>query len=352
MRVAMKYASAPGPCEEIPFGEVEEYKLVFTTPVPQAPVADFEGTPTTVIVGNSVDFTDLSLNDPTSWAWTFTGGTPASSTEQNPTVTYDTEGTYAVSLTVSNDEGSDTKTVADYIIVNPAGSTTYCGSSSQSNDQEWIAQVDIDAFSNPSGANLYSDFTGLSVDLTPGSSSNVVLTPGYSGKSEREFWRIYIDFNGDSDFDDAGEQVFVANNKKDVVSGTMSIPSTAIGQTRMRISMKNGSSPGPCETFPYGEVEDYTVDFTGFKSASVSQTYNKDLVIYPNPTNGSFQLKIGKDIHPQAQLKVYDMKGMLLYDMPVSHSLLKLDLSKLGAGIYHISVINGNEYYYSKLVKQ
>jgi hypothetical protein len=140
MRVSMKYASAPGQCEQFAYGEVEEYKLTFTTPVPQAPVADFEGTPTTVTEGESVDFTDLSLNDPISWAWTFTGGMPASSTEQNPTVTYDTEGTYAVSLTVTNDEGSDTKTVADYITVNPAGSTTYCGSSSQSNDREWIAQ--------------------------------------------------------------------------------------------------------------------------------------------------------------------------------------------------------------------
>jgi hypothetical protein len=214
------------------------------------------------------------------------------------------------------------------------------------------AQVDIDAFSNPSGANLYSDFTGLTVDLTPGSSSNVVLTPGYSGKSEREFYRIWIDFNGDNDFEDDGEEVFVANNKKDAVSGTMNIPSSATGQTRMRISMKNGGSPGPCEVFSFGEVEDYTVDFTGFKSESVSRAYDKDLVIFPNPTNGSLQVKIGKDIHPQAQLKVYDMKGVLLYDMPVSQTLIELDLSELSEGIYHISVINGNEYYYSKLVKQ
>jgi len=46
------------------------------------------------------------------------------------------------------------------------------------------------------------------------------------------------------------------------------------------------------------------------------------------------------------------MKGMLLYDMPVSQSLLELDLSELRVGIYQISVFNGNEYYYSKLVKK
>ncbi|MCD4725052.1 MAG: PKD domain-containing protein [Bacteroidales bacterium] len=354
MRVSMKYNAVPDPCEQIPYGEVEDYKLTFTTPVPQPPVADFEGTPTTVTVGNSVDFTDLSLNNPTSWNWTFAGGMPETSTEQNPTVTYNTEGTYAVSLIATNDEGSDTKTVADYITVNPEGTTTYCESSSQSNAQEWIAKVDIDGFSNPSGASLYSDFTGLTVDLTPGSSSNVVLTPGYSGNSQREFWRIWIDFNSDGDFEDEGEEVFVANNKKNEVSGTMSIPSSATGQTRMRISMKNGSSPGPCETFPGGEVEDYTANFISLKHEGISRTYNKDrdLVIFPNPNNGSFQVKIEKEIHPEAQLKVYDMKGVLLYDMPVRQSLLELDLSELGVGIYQISVINGNEYYYSKLLKQ
>ncbi|MCK4819173.1 T9SS type A sorting domain-containing protein, partial [bacterium] len=159
-------------------------------------------------------------------------------------------------------------------------------------------------------------------------------------------------FNNDGDFDDADEQVFVANNKKGSVTGTMSIPATATGQTRMRITMKNGSSPGPCETFPGGEVEDYTVDFMGFKSESVSRTYNKDLVIFPNPNNGKFQVILNKDIHPEARLKVYDMKGMLLHDMPVSQSFLELDLSELSVGIYQISVINGNEYYYSKLIKK
>jgi len=440
MRVSMKYNAAPDPCEEIPYGEVEEYTLTFDTPVPlppladffgnpttifegesvhftdqslndptswswtfpggtpsssteqnpvvvynttgtysvtlevtnaegsdiltntnyitvnvytpPPPVADFEGTPTTVTAGNSVDFTDLSLNNPASWDWTFEGGTPASSTEQNPTVTYDTEGTYSVSLIATNNEGSDTKTVADYITVEPQGTTTYCESSSQSNAQEWIAKVDIDGFSNPSGASLYSDFTSLTVDLTPGSSSNVVLTPGYSGKSQREFWRIWIDFNGDGDFEDSGEQVFVANNKKDAVSGTISIPSSATGQTRMKISMKNGGSPGPCGTFSRGEVEDYSVNFDSFKHASISRTSTKDIVIFPNPNHGKFQLIINKDIHPEARLKVYDMKGVLLYDVPVHRPLFELDLSELHTGIYQISVINCNEYYYSKLVKQ
>ncbi|OJV28456.1 MAG: hypothetical protein BGO32_06430 [Bacteroidetes bacterium 37-13] len=75
---------------------------------PQKPVADFVGSPTTVVVGNTVSFTDLSTNSPTSWSWTFAGGTPGTSTTQNPTITYNTVGQYNVTLTATNTAGSST----------------------------------------------------------------------------------------------------------------------------------------------------------------------------------------------------------------------------------------------------
>jgi uncharacterized repeat protein (TIGR02543 family) len=84
---------------------------------PQPPVADFSADQTTIVEGQAVNFTDLSTNAPTSRSWTFAGGTPASSTAQNPSVTYDTAGTYDVTLTVGNSAGSDTKTKTDYITV-------------------------------------------------------------------------------------------------------------------------------------------------------------------------------------------------------------------------------------------
>ncbi len=84
-----------------------------------APTADFMADNTTAEVGSTVSFTDLSTNMPTSWSWTFNGATPATSTVQNPRVTYNTPGTYAVSLTVTNAQGTDTETKAGYITVTP-----------------------------------------------------------------------------------------------------------------------------------------------------------------------------------------------------------------------------------------
>lgn len=82
------------------------------------PVANFSGNPTTVIVGNTVEFTDLSLNNPTSWEWTFEQGNPTNFNGQNPPqIEYNTLGTWNVTLTVSNADGSDTEVKNNYITV-------------------------------------------------------------------------------------------------------------------------------------------------------------------------------------------------------------------------------------------
>jgi len=71
----------------------------------------------------TVNFTDASTGSPTSWAWTFEGGTPSSSTDQNPTsIAFSTAGTFDVTLVATNADGSDTETKTDYITVSE-GST-------------------------------------------------------------------------------------------------------------------------------------------------------------------------------------------------------------------------------------
>ena len=85
-----------------------------------APVANFSATPTTVSVGQPVQFTDLSTNTPTSWAWDFDNSGSMDSTAQNPTFSYAAAGTYAVKLTVTNSAGSDIEVKLAYITVTAA----------------------------------------------------------------------------------------------------------------------------------------------------------------------------------------------------------------------------------------
>lgn len=83
----------------------------------QVPVANFTADKTVVCSGMTVNFSDLSSFAPTSWSWTFQGGTPATSTAQNPSVVYNTAGTYSVSLTATNANGNNTMTKTLYITV-------------------------------------------------------------------------------------------------------------------------------------------------------------------------------------------------------------------------------------------
>lgn len=92
-----------------------------STSLNNPPVADFSANFTAISAGGSVVFTNLSTYNPTSWSWTFTGGTPASFNGQNPpSITYNTPGTYPVSLTVTNANGTDTETKNGYIVVSAA----------------------------------------------------------------------------------------------------------------------------------------------------------------------------------------------------------------------------------------
>jgi PKD repeat protein len=86
------------------------------------PIPNFEAENRTVLLGAQVRFTDLSTNFPTSWLWEFEGGDPATSTQQNPVVTYNTPGKFKVTLTVSNSSGSSAPLVkTQYIEVVNAG---------------------------------------------------------------------------------------------------------------------------------------------------------------------------------------------------------------------------------------
>jgi len=220
--------------------------------------ADFSASQTIVVGGNTVNFTDLSSCNPTSWSWSFPGGTPSSSSSQNPSVVYNTVGTYSVTLTVTNASGSDVETKSGYINVIPI---SYCNSQGSNYSYEWIGQVAFNSFVNASGAAGYSNFTGMNVPMTAGAGVAVTLTPAFSGSVYVEYWRVWIDYNKDGDFLDANETVFAPASSTSTVTGNFTVAAGVSGTTRMRVTMKYNAAPTSCETFSYGEVEDYTVSF-------------------------------------------------------------------------------------------
>lgn len=158
----------------------------------------------------------------------------------------------------------------------------YCMAQGATPD-EWIAEVSFNTIEHASGDNDgYADYTATHVTtLEKGGAYPFTLTPGYSGAAWQEYFKIWIDYNQDFDFDDAGELVYdpeaIANF---AVSGTINIPTDVpLGATRMRIAMRYVIAPNECGIFNYGEVEDYTViivDPIGGGTGSDSSTTSND----------------------------------------------------------------------------
>ncbi|MEX2484321.1 MAG: S8 family serine peptidase [Brumimicrobium sp.] len=155
------------------------------------PTPNFSTDNNTICEGGTVNFTDQSTSNITDWNWTFPGGTPATSTNENPSVTYNTSGTYDVTLEVTNSQGTETITMTNEISVN---SLPNVGVSAPTNTVCEGSSVQL----NASGANSYSWDNGLgsgsSKNVSPTSSTTYTVTGSNgAGCDDSESITINID---------------------------------------------------------------------------------------------------------------------------------------------------------------
>ena len=317
------------------------------------PVADFSSDKTTLFAGGTVSFTDLSTNGPTSWSWIFSGGSPGTSNQKNPVVTYNYSGVYDVILIATNTSGSGTVTKTSYITVN---ALTYCSSSGVNYSSEWIKSVKFNGIVNASGASGYTDFTSIKFPVIPGKSYQVTLTPGYI-KAAQENWGIWVDVNMDGDFDDTGEKLLTMNKKNNAFNANIVIPAAIKLPARMRISMKHDAAPLPCEVFPYGEVEDYMLvassSGTLTKSGEIAGTdgnFSGSFNFYPNPVNDNLYVELN-GFTGQANLSILNSQGAQVMKHSMNSFNEIINLSNLSSGLYLIVVENGGNLYQGKFVK-
>ena len=307
-----------------------------------------------VLVGDSVQFFDQSENEPTSWEWHFEGGIPSASSEQNPYVSYDSAGIYNVYLSVSNSAGTDSLLKSGFITVVENDSVVeYCSFGSSNYSYEWVSEVQIGSFSNSSSGASYSDFTNKTINLTVGDTATIELTPGFRYRSYIEYWKVWIDYNKDGDFDDSGENVY-SDYGRAVVSGEFSV-SDISATTRMRIAMKYLSSPVPCETFVYGEAEDYTVNITRSSSvlrratSSIIEKTESKFLVYPNPVSENLYLSTDA---VNAEIKIVNMVGTIVKAETVYGDNYEINVSELPAGLYTIYLNNNGRVLVRKFLKQ
>ncbi len=139
--------------------------------------------------------------------------------------------------------------------------TAICSSVGQNQVQEYLSQVWVGGVNHISGRdNGYGDFTNVVMSFTrnqyvQGYLSGLVPYPEY------EYYSIWIDYNHNNDFTDAGEEVVTLfTDFTGLISFNFTVPSNALlGTARMRVMMSHDSPPTPCGVYARGETEDYTV---------------------------------------------------------------------------------------------
>ncbi len=189
---------------------------------------------------------------------------------------------------------------------------TYCPSSANLPYEQWNQSVSVsDGYANSYFLTPvkqgYGDYTNLTpAILLKGKSNLITISPtgSWSGdpRNANMFWRVWIDFNGDGIFT-LSEQVIsrqVVIKDGVFLDNEMAFtpPSNAKpGKTRMRISMKVGGYPEPCETFERGEVQDFTVDI---RDGTVSS--GRDTLRLVNVT-GDTSVRQGGQVHLNITIK-------------------------------------------------
>ncbi|HMQ77848.1 MAG TPA: proprotein convertase P-domain-containing protein, partial [Flavobacteriales bacterium] len=239
-----------------------------TMTVTGPPVSDFTSTlPRKFCSGGTVTYTDASLLSPTSWAWTFPGGTPSSSTAQNPVVTYNTPGTYSVTLTATNASGpGTTMTKTGYITVFTAPAAACTHTRTGSPNTIGIVNVTLNTINNSTthGGPAMNDYTCSEITVLQASTPYAisVQTP----TAQDQWLRVYIDYNNNGLFTDAGELVFAPADGHGTISGTITTPASPLQNTLLRMRVISDYydyvTPGPCTNVGYGESEDYGIYFT------------------------------------------------------------------------------------------
>jgi len=194
MRVLADFQSGTitGGCDNPDYGQAEDFALIINAPPGSPPVANFSASGTNVCTGSNITFTDLSTNSPTSWSWTFQGGSPSTSTSQNPVINYATAGTYSVSLTATNGSGSDGETKLAYITVNAVPTVTVSGTMTiTAGGSTTLTATGATTYSWVPGTGL-SATTGSVVTANPGSTTAYTTTGTSSGCSDTQTFTITV----------------------------------------------------------------------------------------------------------------------------------------------------------------
>lgn len=245
---------------------------------------------------------------------------------------------YKFKVQAKDEAGNKSNFSNEVTVTTDATGTTYCTSQSGSTSFMKIQNVKLNTIDNSStGGAGYEDFSYLSTDVTKGSSYTITITPFWSGTVYPMRYAVYADYNNNGVFTNTGETLWTqASTSNPTVSGTFTIPTTATtGKVRLRVVMIYSSAPASCNSYSYGQTEDYTINIQDILAVSDLSSDNK-VSIYPNPVKDILNIKTKEA--GESTYKIYNAAGQSVANGKSVEN--KIDVNRLPSGNYVIELVN------------
>jgi len=355
-----------------PIASVQTFKNYFqehgiqASPCGSTLTAGFTADDYTVCQSSQVQFSDASLGNPTSWSWTFEGGTPATSNLQNPLVSYNVAGSWNVTLNVSNGTTNNSITSPDIILVDPPPV----------------------AFAGPDGETCINDaFPLVAASAQSASMISWIVTVGFGTLDNSSSLNpIYTPASGDE-----GNQVILTMNaygtggcNSEISTSTMNLavfglpdvtlqPFDTVCYEWQAFELTGGLPEGgyysgtgvaygwfdPATagigthpiTYTYSDAfgcENFAEALMEVTSCvGISEQEHNFYSIYPNPTSGNISVDLKKE--GEYSLQIIGTNGSIVFDKKIQKSTI-ISLNGLEDGLYMVKMSNGIESYIQKLM--
>lgn len=344
-----------------------------------APAPDFAANTNTICVNQSVAFTDLSIGNPTTWNWTFAGGSPSTSTLPNPTISYSTTGIYNVTLTISNSNGSNSITKTSFInVTTPQAipfSEGFTASATPSNwenyDQGndgviWEHSLLAGGFGT-SSQSVYFDNFNNDVNRKRDELRTPKFDFSFSSHPLLLFDRAYARYDNtytdtlavlvSNDCGYSYTQVYIKGNTNlatapDKSSSIFTPTATQWKRDTIDLSAYAGE-PNVMVSFQnrgfYGQA--IYLDNINISNSAITSVNNlindAKITVYPNPSSGNVTLNLFSAIKENYHLEIFNAIGKKIYSeqlIDFNGNLKKeINLSAFGSGLYILNFTNNSK---------
>lgn len=272
----------------------------------------------------------------------------------------------------ASDEGGNTATCQFTISID--ANQGYCPVPN-TGTQFYIHRLVFNNVSNTSGNNGgYADFTHINASANAGGDLMTTFIPGSSsGFNFPAYWSVFVDFNDDGDFVDAGELIFQRRGNGPFIWRIALPANIPTGPHTMRVYMHRYHFPQPCDNHQgLGEAEDYTLhiqsnsrvvlddrmvqdqirdlEVFGIENnvdveteAATNKSVAEEVNVYPNPAVNWLYIDLANYSTENGEITIFDGKGMVVNRIPFEangEATLQINVSDLADGLYYARIHN------------